>query len=71
MALMPLVPAHVRHQWHMRFDSVCCRNCGVTGDDGKACRGARKVRPMATGVPQRIRHQVVKTADARSTDSWQ
>lgn len=38
---------HSRHQWQMRFDSVCCRNCGVTGDDGKVCKGAKRVRPLA------------------------
>lgn len=44
---MPPVPQHARHQWHMRFDSIACRNCGVTGDDRKLCRGARRIRAMA------------------------
>ena len=53
---MPAAPSAIpaasrRHQWHMLVDRVRCRTCDVLftldGDD-KPCKGARKVRPMAT-----------------------
>ncbi|WP_398482524.1 hypothetical protein [Tardiphaga sp.] len=38
------------HAWHLQFDRVICRACGVpqAEDDGEACSGAAKIRPTAT-----------------------
>lgn len=46
--LMPAEPR--RHQWHMRFDRVVCRDCdAIEGvDDDPPCPGTRKIRPQAT-----------------------
>lgn len=40
------------HQWHLSFDRVICRACGVrfSDGDGSQCKGAAKIRPMATAV---------------------
>lgn len=49
------IPSERRHQWHIRFDRIVCRDCGaVRGvDDGKRCRGATRIRPMA-GIRQDV-----------------
>ena len=39
-----------RHQWHMAFDRVACRVCGVehtAEDDDAVCKRAAKIRPIA------------------------
>jgi hypothetical protein len=43
------IPAPSGHQWHIRFDRVVCRDCDAVrgADDGKRCRGATKIRPLA------------------------
>lgn len=42
------------HQWNLSFDRVICRACGVrfSDGDGMECKGAAKIRPMATAVRQ-------------------
>lgn len=52
---MPAAPA-LRHQWTLRFDRVCCRECGV-GKEGerKPCRGSKIIRPMAAMRQQQMR----------------
>ncbi len=44
------VPVPARHLWHLLFDRVTCRVCGVdhTDDDEDApCKVAPKIRPIA------------------------
>jgi hypothetical protein len=49
MPVPDVIAASNGHQWHIRFDRVVCRDCdAVRGeDDGKRCKGATKIRPMA------------------------
>jgi hypothetical protein len=43
-----LMPAPRRHQWHLAFDRIRCRDCGLDEDDaGPVCTGAVKIRPQA------------------------
>jgi hypothetical protein len=52
MPALDAIPPYssLRHQWHMRFDRLVCRNCGnEEGDDDHVrCTGARRMRPIAT-----------------------
>lgn len=44
------MPEPRRHQWHLSFDRVCCRDCdAVQGDEDadRPCPGTRKIRPRA------------------------
>jgi hypothetical protein len=39
-----------RHQWHLQFDRIVCRDCGAHFTDNDAeetCAGAEKIRPRA------------------------
>ncbi len=38
-----------RHQWHIRFDRVVCRDCDAERghDDWKKCKSTSKIRPLA------------------------
>lgn len=44
------MPADRRHEWHLSFDRVCCRDCDVLWSkdvkDG-LCPGTTKIRPRA------------------------
>ncbi|MDB6166001.1 MAG: hypothetical protein JWQ83_1141 [Lacunisphaera sp.] len=68
-------PAATRHQWHMRFDAVTCRNCDAPmrylEDVERPCPGANRIRPIA-GLRQQFkpdfsRHPKLKKA----WDRWQ
>jgi hypothetical protein len=47
-----------RHQWHLAFDRIVCRDCGVSVRVAELeCKGATRIRPQAA-----IRQQKAETA---------